>query len=197
MSHLLQCRCGKLKGRVSRPEKGVRAVCYCRDCQAYAHFIDEGGSTLDGMGGTDVVATQSRYVSFTSGAEALACCSLTERGLLRWYASCCNTPIANTPRNFRLPYVGVVHTSLGSATEIECSFGPIRTRLNTHSAKGAVRSTKLSQLRALARLVPALMLARITGSYRNTPFFDIQRGVPVSTPKVLTPAERERAMSAV
>ena len=197
MTHMLQCRCGTLKGRVSDPEKGVRAVCYCRDCQAWAHFIDEGGSTLDDMGGTDVVATQSRYVRFSSGIERLACCSLTETGLLRWYASCCNTPIANTPRNFRLPYVGLVHTCLGVATEIDGSFGPIRTRVNTHGAKRAVPSSKLSQVAALLRLVPALTLARITGSYRDTPFFDSRTGVPVSATRVLTPAERERAMSAV
>ena len=89
--------------------------CYCRDCQAFAHALGNPGAILDKLGGTDIVATLQQYVTFTKGTEALACLSLSERGLLRWYANCCNTPIANTARNPKLSYVGLVHTCLARA----------------------------------------------------------------------------------
>jgi hypothetical protein len=113
MIHRFQCQCGTLKGEITQPDKGVRAVCYCRDCQTYAELLGHPQRVLDPLGGTDVVATQARYIRLTSGTEALACLSLSPKGLLRWYAQCCSTPIANTPRNWKLPYVGLVHTCLG------------------------------------------------------------------------------------
>jgi hypothetical protein len=37
----LRCRCGHVRGveiRVS-PSSGLRLVCYCKDCQAFARFL--------------------------------------------------------------------------------------------------------------------------------------------------------------
>ncbi len=61
MNHRFQCRCGALQGEVLRPERGVRAVCYCGDCQTYAHLLGEASLVLDPLGGTDVVATPSVF----------------------------------------------------------------------------------------------------------------------------------------
>jgi hypothetical protein len=127
MSHPLQCRCGVVQGTVSRPEIANRMVCYCRDCQAFAHFLGRAADILDEDGGSDVVQTPPANVVFTAGVDSLACMRLTERGLLRWYASCCNTPIGNTPPDFRMSFVGLVSTCLQSPTRsIEDSFGPVR-----------------------------------------------------------------------
>jgi hypothetical protein len=98
MIHLLQCRCGTLKGHVSRSHVANRCVCYCRDCQAFAHFLGRADEILDASGGTDVIQTRAANVVFTEGKEALACMRLTPNGLLRWYSTCCNTPIGNTVR---------------------------------------------------------------------------------------------------
>ena len=38
-SHPVHCRCGRLTGEISDPGHGIRGVCYCRDCQAFAHFL--------------------------------------------------------------------------------------------------------------------------------------------------------------
>ena len=77
-------------------------TCYCRDCQAYAHALGNAGAILDDLGGTDIVASLQQHVMLSQGTDALACLSLSDKGLLRWYASCCNTPIANTARNHKL-----------------------------------------------------------------------------------------------
>ena len=79
--HPIRCHCGRLQGEVSHAELGTRAVCYCRDCQAFAHFLESPQDTLDALGGTEVVAVAPRWVSFTTGTEYLVCMSLTERGI--------------------------------------------------------------------------------------------------------------------
>ena len=196
MNHPLSCRCGTLKGTVSHPEKANRGVCYCKDCQAYAHFLGKPDTLLDAMGGTDVVATLPKYVSLTQGTEALACLSLTENGLLRWYASCCNTPVGNTGRNFKVSFVGLVHSCLQDASRsLESSFGPVRMRVNTKGAKGVPQAMRLSTFTSVLRFSKSLALARLDGSYKSTPFFDSERGTPVAAPRVLTRSEREQVMN--
>ena len=198
MKHPLRCNCGTLKGYVSHPAGASRGVCYCRDCQAFAHFLGKAGDILDEMGGTDVVATRPEYVTFTQGLEALVCMSLTENGMLRWYASCCNTPIGNTPRNFKVAHVGLIHTCLKDPSKtLESSFGPVRMRVNTKNAKGKPGSMPISTIAAVLRFMSSLIQARLDGSYKRTPFFDPNRGTPVTSPRVLTRVERDRVMSAV
>jgi hypothetical protein len=200
MNHPLRCRCGTLRGEVSHPEKVSRGVCYCKDCQAFAHFLGTTDSILDEAGGTDVVATTASHVSFTQGTQALACMSLSEKGMLRWYASCCHTPIGNTPRTMKLAHVGLVHTCLQDPSKpLDEVFGPVRMRVNTQSARGEdkPKTMPLSMVASLVPFLASLARARLDGSYKRTPFFAPDRGTPVVVPKVLTPAEREQLAAAV
>ncbi len=198
--HRFQCRCGQLTGEVADTRSALHAVCYCRDCQAYAHHLGQADTVLDALAGTEVVGTHARNVSFTGGTEQLACVSLTGKGLLRWYARCCNTPLANTGRDRRMPYVGLVHSCLrlgGEALE-QPAFMPVQMHLETAGAQGGTppRLGAWRQARALLGFMPRIALSRWTGSYRHTPFFD-GAGVPVAAVHVLTPAEHERAMGSV
>lgn len=193
--HPLRCRCGRLQGRVRRSRAAIRALCYCRDCQAYARFL--GGDLLDESGGTEVVATRPGDVRFDSGLESLACVRLSPRGILRWYAACCRTPIGNTPRNPRVPYVGLVHACLGDEAARQASFGPVRLAANRPSAIGKPAKVPLMRAAAaLGGLGASLLAARITGAYRQTPFFEPETGRPVRSPHVLTDAERAEAYRA-
>jgi hypothetical protein len=200
MNHPLRCRCGALRGQVSHPEKVSRGVCYCKDCQAFAHFLGTTGDILDERGGTDVLATLPQHVSFTQGVERLACMSLSDKGMLRWYASCCNTPIGNTPRNMKLSHVGLVHTCLEDPPRtLDAVFGPVRMRVNTQSAQGAEKpkTLPLSTVVSIVKFMGSLLRARLNGSYQRTPFFVPSQGTPIIAPKVLTPGERARVMQAV
>jgi len=197
MTHPLRCRCGTLQGELLRPDKTLRAVCYCIDCRTYAHALGDAARTLDENGGTEVVATQARYVRFTAGAGSLACISLTGRGLLRWYTSCCRTPVANTPRDMRLPYAGVMHTCLaGTASERARAFGPVRLRVNTHHAGGAVPPPRFWEWAALLRTGPGLLWSRLSGGWRETPFFDTASERPRAEPRVLDAAQLQSARNA-
>jgi hypothetical protein len=197
MSHRFQCRCGALQGEISLPEQAMRAVCYCGDCQAYAHLLGEPQRVLDALGGTDVVATQARHVTFTSSTQALACVSLSPRGLLRWYAACCNTPIANTPRSWKLPYVGLVHTCLGQPAPIERSFPTVQMRVHRKGAKGPPpRGGTLGGMVQFGGLALRLTASRLFGGYSRTPFFD-SNGVPRADVRVAQRTEVEAARRAV
>lgn len=191
-SHPLQCRCGRLAGLVGEPANAVHGICYCIDCRSFAHFLDRARDVLDDAGGTVVVATDPRHVAFTQGADALACMSLSPKGLLRWYAGCCNTPIGNTLRNRRIAYVGLVHSCLGDSASLQRSFGPLRARANTKSARHRVESAPLRTIGGMLRAAGWIARARVTGSYRETPFFGPASGEPVADPLVIGRSERER-----
>ena len=193
MTHPLRCRCGTIQGFVSPSGMVKRALCYCRDCQTFAHFLERANEILDEQGGTEIVATFPRNVRFTAGMPALACMSLSDRGLLRWYASCCNTPIGNTPRDFKVAYVGLISTCLAShSPSLQESFGPLRMALNTKSAKGPVKSTPLSNVLGLLSLMKSMIGARLSRKYEQNPFFAADTGAPVRSPRVLTKSERDR-----
>ena len=196
MNHPLQCRCGTLKGYVSLQGNVNRCVCYCRDCQAFAHFLGRPAEILDTQGGTDVIQTRPANVTFTQGRGVLACMRLTEKGLLRWYTTCCNTPVGNTLADFRVSFVGLVHTCLeGGGGSLDDSFGPIRAHVNTKSTKGKVQSSPVAMILVILRFIALAGGARIDGSYKRTPFFSVDTGTPVANPKVLSLSKRE-ALSA-
>jgi hypothetical protein len=198
VNHPLQCRCGTLKGYVSQPGSVNRAVCYCRDCQAFAHFLGRPTEILDSKGGSDIVQTAPARVTLTAGVEMLACMRLTPNGLMRWYARCCNTPIGNTVANFKVSFVGLVHSCLeNGGRSLDDSFGPVRMWVNTKAAKGEVRSSSWAAIGGVTRILGMLLRARLNGSYKRTMFFSPQTGAPVAQPKVLSREERDSLMQAV
>ena len=197
MNHPLQCRCGTIKGHVVRPGMANRAICYCRDCQAFARFLERADTVLDENGGTAIVATLPTQVHFSQGLEALACMSLSDHGMYRWYAGCCNTPIGNTPRDFKTPYVGLIESCLASGSpSLQESFGPVRMVLNTKYARGHVKSTPLGNLVAMLGLMRSVIGARLNGTYKRNPFFETEAGLPIKRPRVLTKTEREQVTGA-
>ena len=190
MSLRLRCRCGKLQGEVDTGRVAARAVCYCKDCQAFARFLKAEEAVLDAAGGTEVEAALPAAVRFTGGLEHLACMSLSPKGIYRWYAACCNTPIGNTPRNAGMSYVGVVRTCLDAGPEaLERDLGPVRMRANTGSAYGPAKPAALGSVLAIAQIGAMLVKARLGGGWRDNPFFDAS-GAPLRAPRVLTREER-------
>ena len=183
----LRCRCGALVGRVGSPHRSSRAVCYCRDCRSFARWLGEPERTLDAAGGTEVLATLPRFVAFDRGLERLQCVSLTPRGLYRWYAACCRTPVGNTPRDPRLSYVGLVRGCIDvPADALDAAVGPARMRVSTDSALERRPSTPRETLRGLVKVVRNVGGARLSGAYRENPFFRAGTARPLVAPTVLS-----------
>lgn len=195
-AHPIRCKCGQFQAQLAHPERGMRAICYCRDCRAYAHFLGPPAGLLDDRGGTEVVIVRPRSVALVAGLDRLACMSLSPRGIFRWYASCCRTPLGNTPRDMRIPYLGLVHSCLANAgPSLDDSFGPVRMKVNRQSALGDPGGTPLVPM-VLAGVRQAASLAwhRIGGAYRDNPFFDARTGAPRVEPQVLSRAARDALM---
>src|SRR5262245_61970998 len=104
----VRCRCGTVEGRVKNasPRTVNRVVCYCADCQAFAHHLKR-ADLLDSQGGSDIVQVAPAALEFHRGSDRIAGLHLTPNALFRWYAGCCNTPIGNLVSP-AIPFVGIV-----------------------------------------------------------------------------------------
>lgn len=193
MQHPLQCRCGTIQGSVSNPRSANRVVCYCRDCQAFARFLGRGNETLDAQGGSDIVQTLPKNVTFTQGVDALACIRLTDKGMIRWYAGCCKTPIGNTLATGKISFIGLLHDCLETAGQApQNSFGPVRAYVNPQGALGDSKPKASGTGTIIGWFLKTVLKARLNGDYRRTPFF--KDGKPIAAPRVLSSAERASAM---
>jgi hypothetical protein len=188
----LRCRCGQVRGEVDLARAHARATCYCRDCQAFARFLGLPG-LLDANGGTDVVAMTPDGVRITAGSGHIQCMSMSPRGLLRWYAACCRTPLANTSRGATLYYTGLVARCLAAGPgELDAALGPAdRLAANTASATAPVKPARLRFMLGGLRIFGPVILARLRGRRAGAPFFDAQ-GRPVREPEVISREQRER-----
>ena len=83
MNRQLQCHCGRVRGELKHVEKATHLMCYCKDCQAFAHFLGKADVMLDPQGGSDVVVAHPQHIDITDGADAIACMSLSPTGMLR------------------------------------------------------------------------------------------------------------------
>jgi hypothetical protein len=190
MALSLRCECGRVQGRVETDQVYVRATCYCKDCQAYARWLDRPG-VADAQGGTDMVAMNPAGMHITAGSEQVACMSLSGKGILRWYAACCRTPLGNTPRDGRIAYVGVVAMGLSPAREMDEALGPRgKTVINSGSAQGKVRATPVGFVVGGVRILRGILGARLREQGPML-FFDGE-GQPIRSPQVATGPGMER-----
>lgn len=193
----VRCSCGALRAvaRGVSAARGNHVVCYCDDCQSFAHFLERAEDTLDAYGGTEIFQMSPAGLEFTSGADRLACMSLSPRGMLRWYASCCRTPIGNTLPTPRIPFVGLIVRCVdrSDGRSLDEALGPILARGHARFAKSRAQLEGASDrfpLWMMARLVRLGLAARLRGDHRRSPFFGAATGAPVSAPRVLSADER-------
>ena len=175
MSIPLRCRCGHVQGVVGTGDTSVRATCYCKDCRAFAEWLGAPG-LLDAAGGVDVVAMAPSQVRITAGQDQVACMSLSERGIHRWYAACCRTPLGNMGRNPAIHYVGMSTACMAGAAAVDAAFGVAgRCVINTGSATAPVKKTPLAFAWGGLRIVAGLLRGKLRG-LRQSPFHDVSKG---------------------
>lgn len=174
------------------PSRRNRAVCYCDDCQSFAHFLGGADRILDAHGGTDIFQTSPARLAFTGGAKRLACVRLREGGLTRWHSACCNTPIGNTLSG-NPPFVGLILHCAAPAdgAALDSALGPVRIRGNARFAKGdraALDAHDGLPLSYFLRLGLMVLGWRLRGDGARSPFFDAAGGL-VAEPRVLSAEE--------
>ncbi len=188
--HPLRCRCGALQGHVDLNGASNRMVCYCQDCQAFARFLGPADQVLDAQGGSDIVQLAPHRIQITQGASHLAVMRLSSKGMLRWYAACCRTPVGNTMTSRNMPFTGLLAQCLETAP-LEAAFGPVQGSVNTASAIGEPKPRAFGMAGSLLRILGMVAGSRLSGRYKNTPFFTAS-GAPLAEPTVLSAEERAR-----
>jgi hypothetical protein len=198
----LRCRCGAFRGvvRAIAPGRVNRVVCYCDDCQTFAHALGR-ADVLDPHGGSDIVQTSPARVEITAGADQLACLRLRAGGIARWHTRCCRTPIGNTLATARVPFIGLIRAGCLDADRngpTEQAVGPVRGRIHARFARGDRKTLDAHDrvpLSMMAGLVRVILPARLRGDQRRSPFFRPTGEIAV-TPRVLGADELRTAESA-
>lgn len=191
----LGCHCGEIHGWVRgvSPKTVNRAICYCNDCQAFLHHLGR-ADWLDAHGGTDVVQVAPRAVTFDRGAEHIIGLRLTHKGLYRWYASCCKTPLGNTLKP-SLPFIGMSREVLRGAldaTSRDAAFGRVRgTSFRQHATGGVPEGSTKFQLGLITHALRLMLGWKLRGEAWPHPFFDRVTQAPSHPVMILSPEERE------
>ena len=185
----LHCRCGQVRGRLTNasPRTVNRIVCYCDDCQAFAHHLGR-ADLLDAHGGSDIVQVAPASLTFDRGADRIVGLRLSPKGLYRFYASCCKTPLGNTVGP-AIPFVGIVAQAFDAP---DASFGPPRAAILGKFAVGTPPegSTRLRP-RFVARVIRLVLGWKLFGKTWPHPFFDRAARAPSRPLTTLSVEERE------
>lgn len=183
----LRCRCGQAQGCVDLvPRSSMHVMCYCDDCRAFVHALGR-SDVLDGFGGSELLVTTPSTLKLSSGLDGLRCLRLSEQGMLRWYWSCCNTPLANTTAKAGVPFVSIHRAFIH--LDVSDVLGPMK-RVQARFAigsppPGAERSQSLA---TVATIMCFLLVERLRGGHKPNPLFT--GGRPAVAPRVLSPTER-------
>ncbi len=201
----LKCQFGSLLGSIENvstvrgrrtADGGRRTVCMCVDCQAYAHYLGQAAHVLDENCGTDVLPVAPANLKITQSTEHLKSMTLSEKGMLRWYAGCCDRPIANTAPMAKLPFAGVIDAiidldgTLGLRDEV---LGPIGARVQAKSGIGKTPEDSFPKgsMKLIFQTIGFLLPGLVKRQHAPSPFFSSQTGAPSVTPIILTAAERD------
>jgi hypothetical protein len=152
----------------------------------------ERGDVLDAAGGTDIFQMPAGRVKITTGVDAVRCLRLSDKAkILRWYADCCRTPIANTAAGPRFPVVALIHHERDGRYRGEM-LGPPLCRICEHSATGPLpaNAAPLPSFGVFVCRAAKLLGWWGRGLGQPNPFFDDFTGAPLSVPRVLAPSER-------
>jgi hypothetical protein len=180
------CTCGKVRGRMApvSARSGAHIVCHCKDCSAAERFL---GQPDPGSDGVDLFLTTPDTVKFDSGIELLGAIRLSPKGPLRWYATCCNATLFACSGNPGIPFLSAQVKRLDSPAAV----GPVITQAFVPQPGGTPKHSGAGRM--MMKLVPAMGAARLSGRWRQNPFFDMATRAPIAEPKLLSKEERRAA----
>lgn len=182
----LTCDCGSFQASLKQvnPSQGTHLRCHCNDCRAFVRVLQPDAQLRNGL---HLFQTDPDKIEIIKGVEFFECLTLSPKGMLRWYTSCCKTPMFNTPRSARVPMVSVV-----TETADEPSlFGPVLSDAFVKTSGGKTKTTGFPVL--IYRFLKRAISSRISGRWKTTPFFIIPENIPFDKPYVITKAQKRAA----
>lgn len=189
----LRCRCGEVRAVLKNPapQSINRVICYCDDCQAYAHQLGR-ADLLDIHGGTDIVQVAPAALTFVKGDDRIAALRLSPKGLYRWHARCCNTPVGNMVSP-SIPFVGLVAQSFTDDRQNpDQLFGrPVGGILGKYAVGEVPKQVRGVSFGLIVRTLRLILSWRLGGKAWPHPFFDQATRQPRYPVTVLTREQRE------
>ena len=197
----LRCSCGSVRGvvRAVSPDCGNRLICYCDDCQSFIHYLGNAKQILDAHGGSDIFQTSPARLEISQGEEQLACMRLRPGGLVRWYTSCCKSPIGNTLATRQVAFVGLIHSFADQGGDGDKALGPVRWKVAARFAKGdraELQAHDRAPVAFILRFMWIILTSRLRGDHKRSPFFDAASGNLRAQPTVLSAEELARVEEA-
>lgn len=182
----LSCDCGSFQASLSEvnPVRGTHLRCHCSDCRAFVRVLLPDAQLKNGL---HLYQTDPDKIEVLKGVEHLECLTFSSKGLLRWYASCCKTPMFNTPRSAKVPLVAVV-TDIAKDPHL---FGPVVSDAFLKRSDGKVKTTGLPKV--IYRFLSRSISSRITGRWKKTPFFIIPENIPFDKPYLVSKEAKRSA----
>lgn len=184
----LKCQCGEVRGVAEdvNPDRGNRIICMCDDCQNYIKYLNKEDEYLDQFGGTDIFQLTPSQIKIDHGLENIKSVKMTDKGILRWYAGCCNTPIANTMPSAKMPFSGIPHSFMDHSADEKTRdqvLGPVIAKLFGTFAKGEMPNDAHEKIPfwLYVRLIKFMLFSWIEGKAAPNPFFN-EDGSPISKP---------------
>jgi len=191
----LGCCCGQVHGQVRgvSPETVNRAICYCDDCQAFAHHLGR-TDLLDEHGGSDLVQVAPASVSYDRGLELIRGVQLGPKGMHRWYASCCKTPLGNTMPTPALPFIGLsieAFLALDVRRRDEVFGAPRGKVWGQFATNGTPEGSTRLPPKMILHTVRLLLGWKLGGKTWPHPFFERATAAPKLAVTLLSQAERQ------
>lgn len=191
----LGCRCGEIHGRIRDVSSGTvnRMICYCDDCQAFLHFLER-TDLFEPHSGTEVIQVAPRTVTFDRGTERIRGMRLSSKGMHRWYASCCKTPLGNTVMP-SVPFIGMPLEVFRGAPDVHSrdeAFGRVRgASFGKFATDGAPEASNAANFLVVANALRVVLGWKLRGKAWPHPFFDRASRAPIYPVATLSTEERE------
>lgn len=186
----IRCRCGQVRGmaREVSPRTVSHTICYCHDCRAFAHWLER-DDLLDEHGGANVVQLARSRLEILEGRDQMRCLRLSDKGMYRWYAACCRSPLGNTVTS--IPFVGLAESAFAlDEAAATARLGPALAVQTGAAVGGRPRKAGLG-VRGLLHVVRLLASWFLARRGHPTPFFD-RGNRPSISPQVLSATERQK-----
>jgi len=189
----LRCRCGGVRAVIAGVSSRTvnRVVCYCDDCQAFVHQLGR-ADLLNAKGGSDIVQVAPSTLTFVQGQDRIAGVRLSPKGLYRWYASCCNTPVGNTLTP-TVPFVGIIAQAFeGGASAVDDVAGPpIGAILGKYAVGEPPAGSTGLNLSLVLRAIGKVLSWKVLGKTWPHPFFKREAREPIYPITVLSREQRD------
>ncbi|MCO6382610.1 DUF6151 family protein [Oceanicola sp. 502str15] len=188
----LRCDCGKVELHIAArpaPPQGNRVICHCDSCRAFPRAL--GRADVLGPGdGSDIVQIRCDRLSIVQGVEHIAALRLSPKGLARWYAACCNTPLGNTGPSPSYPFFGALTYGIAGKDAL----GPVKARVNIPKDKALPEDlppTSGSTLGVFLSIGRIMFGGWLKGAQKRHPLFP--GGEPLVEPRVISLEEKAAA----